>query len=119
MDGRTPPETSPEYRAFRHHCDELAKGIQDPLGLAIRLFSMEIIDCSVVETLTTVGISRQVKAVSLLLAVERQIRIAPNRFHLFLNAMKEDQCMDALVQQVWDTCGKQLASSFVPKYRVY
>ena len=111
MDGRTPPEKSPEYRAFRRHYHELVQVIQNPLVLATRLFSMEIIDHSVVETLNTSGIPRQEKAVSLLLAVEGQIRIAPNRFHLFLNAMKEDQCMDALVQQVWDTCGKQLAQS--------
>lgn len=97
-------QESPEYCIFRDHYSKLCCAIQDPLLLAIQLFSREIINSEVKERMTIPTLSRLEKNNALLSAVEGQIRADPITFYQFLLALKEDTSMLSLVRSMEGKC---------------
>ena len=101
MATRKPPVT---YRIFREHYDRLVHAIQDPLPLATRLLSLRIITPAVKEDISAVGLPTLNKNRILLSAVEKQIQLHPQTFHVFISALKEDPSMQLLVDSMQGKC---------------
>ena len=104
MATNTQPQETPEYRIFREHYDRLVTAILDPLLLAARLFARNIIDSTVKEQMSVLGLSRVYKNDALLSAVEVQIRTNQRMFYEFLSALKEDPSMQSLVESMESKC---------------
>ena len=98
------PQETPEYRTFREHYDRLVTAILDPLLLATRLFARSIIDSSVKEEMSVLGLSRVYRNNALLSAVEMQIQTDPRMFSEFLSALNEDPSMQSLVGSMQSKC---------------
>ena len=96
----TQSRETPEYRIFREYYDRLVTAIQDPLLLATRLFARSIIDSTVKEQMSVLGLSRVHKNNALLSAVEMQIGTSQRTFDVFLSALKEDSSMQSLVESM-------------------
>ena len=93
-------QESPEYYIFREHYDRLYYAIQDPLSLAIRLYSTGIISSAVKEQMAVMNLSRLEKSNALLSAVEMQIQAVPQAFHVFLLALSEEPSTHSLVESM-------------------
>ena len=104
MATNTQPQETPEYRIFRDHYDRLVTTILDPLLLATRLFARNIIDSTVKEQMSVLGLSRVYKNDTLLSAVELQIQTDQRMFGVFLSALKEDSAMQSLVESMESKC---------------
>ena len=104
METNSQPQETPEYRTFREHYDRLVHAIQDPLPLAIRLFSKGIITSAVKERMIVLGLTTLEKNNALLSAVEKQIQSNPCTLHGFLSALNEDPSLRALVESVQGMC---------------
>ena len=98
------PQETPEYHTFREHYDRLYHAIQDPLSLATRLFTRNIITSAVTGRMIAVGLSTLEKNYVLLSAVEMQLRTDPMMFYKFLSALKEDPAMQSLVESMESVC---------------
>ena len=98
------PQETPEYRTFREHYDRLVTAILDPLLLATRLFARNMIDSTVKEEMSVLGLSRVYRNNALLSAVEMQIRTDPRMFSVFLSALIEDPSMQSLVGSMQSKC---------------
>ena len=98
------PQETPEYRTFREHYDRLVTAILDPLLLATRLFARNMIDSTVKEEMSILGLSRVYRNNALLSAVEMQIRTDPRMFSGFLLALNEDTSMQSLVGSMQSKC---------------
>ena len=85
--------------------------ILDPLLLATQLFARNIIDSTVKEQMSVLGLSRVYKNNTLLSAVELQIRTDQRMFGVFLSALNEDPAMQSLVESMESKC-------FTWKYRI-
>ena len=108
---------TPEYRTFREHYSRLYNAIQDPLSLAIQLFSQGIITFAVRENMTVPAFSRLEKNNALLSAVEMQIRSNSSAYHVFLSTLKEDCSMQSLVESMQSACHYICQKS--PEYRTF
>ena len=91
-------QESPEYSVFREHYDKLYHAIQDPLPLAVRLYSTGIISSAVMGHMSVVGLSTLEKNNTLLSAVEKQIQVVPQAFHEVLSVLNEEPYMQSLVE---------------------
>ena len=98
------PRETPEYRTFREHYDRLVTAILDPLLLATRLFARNMIDSTVKEEMSVLGLSRVYRNNALLSAVEMQIQTDPRMFSEFLSALNEDPSMQSLVGSMQSKC---------------
>ena len=98
------PQETPEYRTFREHYDRLVTAILDPLLLATRLFARNMIDSTVKEEMSVLGLSRVYRNNALLSAVEMQIQTDPRMFSEFLSALNEDPSMQSLVGSMQSKC---------------
>ena len=94
----------PECRVFREHYNRLVQSIQDPLPLATRLFSKGVIISAVKEKISVLGLSTLEKNDVLLTAVEKQIQLDPETFHVFVSALNEDPSMQLLVESMQSKC---------------
>ena len=104
MATNTQPQETPEYRTFREHYDRLVTAILDPLLLATRLFARNMIDSTVKEEMSVLGLSRVYRNNALLSAVEMQIQTDPRMFSEFLSALNEDPSMQSLVGSMQSKC---------------
>ena len=104
MATNTQPQETPEYRTFREHYDRLVTAILDPLLLATRLFARNIVDSTVKEEMSVLGLSRVYRNNALLSAVEMQIRTDPRTFSEFLSALNEDPSMQSLASGKYAKC---------------
>ena len=98
------PQETPEYSTFREHYDRLYYAIQDPLSLAIRLFTRSVITSAVKGQMNIVSLSTLEKNSVLLSAVEMQIQTDPKMFGVFLLSLKEDPSMQSLVESMQSKC---------------
>ena len=94
------PQETPEYRTFREHYDKLYHAIQDPLTLATRLFTRNIIDSSILQRVNTLGFTTFQNTTTLLTAVLGKIKTDPQTFHVFLSTLNEDTSMQSLVKSM-------------------
>ena len=104
MATNTQPQETPEYRTFREHYDRLVTAILDPLLLATRLFARNMIDSTVKEEMSILGLSRVYRNNALLSAVEMQIQTDPRMFSEFLLALNEDPSIQSLVGSMQSKC---------------
>ena len=93
-------QESPEYFIFQKHYAILCGAIQDPLLLAVQLYSRGVITRAVKEHTSAFGLSTLEKSNALLIAVEKKIRLNPKTFHEFLSGLKEDPSMQLLVERM-------------------
>ena len=116
MATNTQPQETPEYRTFREHYNSLYHAIQDPLSLAIRLFTRSIITSAVTGRMVAMGLSTLEKNGILLSAVEMQIRTDLMMFYEFLSVLNEDPPMQSLVESMQSKCfiGNYINSSLPP-----
>ena len=94
------PQQTTECRIFREHYDRLYNAIQDPLSLATRLFTSNIITSAVREEMSAMGRTRLDRNNALLSAVETRIRTDPSRLQEFLAYLNEDPSMQSLVKNI-------------------
>ena len=97
-------QESPEYFIFRKHYARLCVAIQDPLHLAIQLYSRGIITHAVKERLVVLDLSTSEKNSALLSAVGIQIQTNSQAFHEFISALNEDITMRFLVESIRSKC---------------
>ena len=74
----TNSQETPEYRTFREHYDRLVHAIQDPLPLATRLFTRNIIDAILLQLVNVPALPPFQKTNTLLTAVLGKIQTDPN-----------------------------------------
>ena len=110
------PQETPEYRTFREHYSRLYNAIQDPLSLAIQLFSQGIIASAVKENMSVSAFSRLEKNNALLSAVEMQVRTNPSTYYAFLSALEKDTSLQSLVESLQSKCYICQES---PEYRIF
>ena len=97
-------QETPECRTFREHYDSLCRLIEEPLSLATRMYSRDIITSAVKEEMSVLGRSRLEKNNVLLNAVEMQLQTKPSVLHVFLSALKEDPSMQSLAESMQSKC---------------
>ena len=96
----TNSQETPEYQTFREHYDRLVHAIQDPLPLATRLFTRNIIDAILLQLVNVPALPPFQKTNTLLTAVLGKIQTDPNTFSAFLSALNEDPTMQSLVESM-------------------
>ena len=79
-----------ECRAFRTCFKELVGGISNPNLLAVSLYSENIISDSTRDEVTSTSLVIPDRALKLVTAVERQIKVNSKVFHSFVDALRED-----------------------------
>ena len=94
------PQETLEYRIFREHYDRLVHSIQDPLPLAVRLFSKGVIKSAVKDHMSVLGLSTLEKNNALLSAVEKHIQLDPQKINVFLSALNEESSLQSLVESM-------------------
>jgi len=100
-------QNSAEYWAFRKCYDVLAVGIYDPGQLAVRLFSMDLIERNVRIEAQKPAVEEEVKIGKLLTAVEDQILMSPTtNFTIFLNVLRADPSLRHLATRLKATYGE-------------
>lgn len=79
-----------ECRTFRTCFDKLFGGISNPSQLAVSLYSEEIISDVTRDEVTCTGLALSDRALKLVTAVERQIKVDSKVFHSFVDALRKD-----------------------------
>ena len=98
----TNKQETPEAMAFRNHFAELAKAIQDPVGLAMELYSRGIITQELLSSINETQ-SKQASKVKLLQAVGDQISLTPGKFDVFLSILKGDASLKLIAKNMQST----------------
>ena len=84
-------ESTPQATTLRNHFSDLIRAIQDPVLLAVDLYSAEIITQTLLERVSTATALTRTDKTSLLLgAVSDQTVVSPRTFDNFLNILSED-----------------------------
>ena len=97
-------QESREYFIFRKHYASLCVAIQDPLRLAIELYSRGIVVYAIKERMFSPSTPVAEKNSALLSAVETQIRTNSQAFYEFISALNEDITMRFLVESIRSKC---------------
>lgn len=95
---------------MRKHYADLTQAIQDPLGLAAKLYSENVIARNVLDSTLESTCTKVQKTMHLLQAVSDQIAINPKEFHSFLTVLKKDSSLQAAAELINSTYSKSLAS---------
>ena len=96
--------TAAEYHTFKEHYASLVHAIQNPLSLATRLFTRNVIDSSLLQRVNTLGFTTFQNTTTLLTAVLGKIQTDLRMFYEFLSALKEDPSMQSLVESMQGKC---------------
>lgn len=93
-------------QAFRKHCSDMLKAIQDPEALAWDLYAEKIISAAVRNAAINMTNDTRHRTAKLLEAVESQIKVNPRVFALFLSVLNKRPEMGDLCRRIKDTYGK-------------
>ena len=96
-----------QCRVFRDHYRELVSSIQDPDSLADDLFSRHLLGAGMMHELQVDGLSQRKKMRKILLAVQDQIAVHPDKFGEFVEALRSDSSRDYLADKLMRACGKR------------
>ena len=99
-------EETVEAKTMRKHYADLTQAIQDPLRLAAKLYSENVIARNVLDSTIESPHTKVEKAMYLLQAVSDQIAINPKDFHCFLNVLKKDSSLQAAAELINSTYSK-------------
>lgn len=88
----------PEVRVLRVNFAKLCKGIQDPLPLAIQLYSKGIITDALLKHVQSANGTE--KSLTLLTAVRDQVEIEPGKFSSFLSLLREEPQLSSLAHSM-------------------
>ena len=99
-------EESLQCRVFRDHYHELVSSIQDPDSLADGLFSRHLLGAGMMHELQADGLSQWKKTRKILLAVQGQIALDPDKFGKFVEALRSDSSMGCLADKLMRACSK-------------
>ena len=102
MDAKVNEET-PEAKTMRKHYADLTQAMQDPLGLAAKLYSENVIARNVLDSTLESSCTKVQKTMHLLQAVSDQIAINPKEFHCFLAVMRKDSSLQAAAELISST----------------
>ena len=94
---------STELRVFRRHYNDLQDGIQSPSVLAGLLYSSNIIDADVRDTVQLPGNTVRRKNQVLLNAVEQAISSDPQCFHQLMDSLVDEAANKPLHIRIMDT----------------
>ena len=98
---------SAEYQSFRRHFADLFESIQNPITLASRLYSAEVLSCE--RRNNTGSLQLSVEQIGQLLdAVEGQIKLDSQNFYKFVDELEKDSPMHHLCDKLKSTCGEPL-----------
>ena len=89
-----------EYSVFREHYSRLCHAIQDPLSLAIQMFSAGVITSAVMERMNVPALSRLDKNNELLSAVAMRIKTDSSTFDMVLSCLNADVSLQSLVENM-------------------
>ena len=92
--GREPSDVFQEYFA------ELAESIQDPDGLALKLYSKKMITRAVREDTLVAMLSKQRKSTILLQAIESKLRTDPSDFTTLIAVLQSDPTLMSLATRM-------------------
>ena len=98
-------QESGELRSFHKHFADLFEGIQEPITLSLRLFSVGLLHRDTRRTICSLERPTQQRT-ELLDAVERQISLDPQNFYKFVNELEKDSPMQHLCDKLRSTCGE-------------
>lgn len=98
------PQETPEYRIFQEHLANLVHAIQDPLYLAIQLYSRGIITFAVKDHMSIALLSTLEKNGALMKSVLELIQVDPQVFYEFLSVLREDPTIKSLVESMHSKC---------------
>ena len=107
--------SNPEYNTFVLHYTRIVDALQDPLPLATRLFYKDVIDRTVLESVTLPALPKLKNSHTLLNAVKGRIQTNPSTFQVFLSTLKEDPSLQSLVETMeskWFICYDEVI--FIP-----
>ena len=95
-----------QCRVFRDHFQELVSSIQDPDSLAGHLFSHRLLGQGIMHELLADGLGQWKKTRKILLAVQDQIAVHPDKFGKFVEALRSDSSMAYLADKLMRACCK-------------
>ena len=102
-------EETVEAKTMRKHYADLTQAIQDPLRLAAKLYSENVIARNVLDSTIESPHTKVEKTMHLLQAVSDQIAINPQDFNCFLTVLKKDPSLQAAAELINSTYSKSLA----------
>ena len=86
---------NPGAKSLKKHFSDLSDAVQNPLGLAAKLYSADVIDQSILEQIAESPVkTKQEKNVLLLKAVSSQVSQKPEVFERFLEILKKESYLD-------------------------
>lgn len=101
---------SPEAQAFRKAFSTLAVAIHEPESLAAELYSKNVISQDVLRGVVyNTQTSFRTRTLSLLLAVEDNIKINPSAMGVFLSTLKGKPTTEHLADALFDECRKYVS----------
>ena len=88
-------QDNPGAKSLKKYFSNLSNAVQNPLGLATNLFSVDVIDQSILEQIAESPVkTKQEKNVLLLNAVSSQVSQKPEVFERFLEILKKESYLD-------------------------
>ena len=98
---------SAEYCSFQDHFADLFESIQNPTTLSARLYSAGLLSRETRDKIFTRGVLVDSEKVSVLLvAIDTTIRLDPQKFSKFVEALEKDSSMQHLCGKLRSTCGE-------------
>jgi len=100
-------ESTPQATTLRKHFSDLIRAIQEPVLLAVDLYSAEIITQNFLDRVSsaTAGLTRTDKTSLLLGAVSDQTVVCPEAFDTFLSILSEEHgpALPDVVEKIKDS----------------
>ena len=96
---------SAEYRSFQRHYADLLETVRNPVPLAARLYSADLLSRHTRDKINELTLREQ-KVTELLVATETAIRLDPSNYHKFVEALEKDSSMQHLCGKLRSTCGE-------------
>ena len=102
-------DDSLEAKVFRQHYAQLVSVIQDPESMADGLFSRNVIGRGLLQEVQLDSLTKAKKSRKLLLAVQDQLVVNPNRFTEVVEVLQGDSTMKFAVDKLQDAYCKRVA----------
>ena len=99
-------DSSPELRAIDRCTESMTSVIKiDPLSVAVKLLSKELLPHSIADRMKVVGITEEVKALEIITAIRSLVAESPHKFHEFLRILT-DPWLSSLTENLSSTYSK-------------
>ena len=102
-------------KAFKCCFGKLCLAIKDPEKAAAELQARHLLSCSMVETLLTSPESQQMKAIALVRALKKRIKLHPVRVFTIIEVFLQNEILKEAGRELWNEAGIQI-SPFQTKF---